>query len=107
MKIMKSINKVELQGRVGSVRNGIGAVMFTLATNEYFTSTNDDVVTETTWHVCQVSERVISEQIVKGDWVRVIGSIKNYKYTDQEANEITSTVIIVHQYEVVAKPKEE
>ena len=103
---MESINKVELQGRVGSVRNGSGVTRFTLATNEVYNDRNGSQIIETTWHTCQVPEKAVSERIEKGDWVAVFGRIRNYRYTDADGNDRVSTGITVNKC-IVKKHDEE
>ena len=103
---MESINKVELQGRVGSVRNGSWVTRFTLATNEVYNDRNGSQIIETTWHTCQVPEKAVSEPIEKGDIVRVLGRIRNCKYTGADGSARVSTDILVGQYKVMAKPKD-
>lgn len=98
---MKSINKVELQGRVGSVRDGMGWVPFTLCTEEVFMDKSGDAIIETTWHVCRVAEKAYSVPLQKGDVVNVIGHIRNYKYLDYEQNERTSVEIVVLKYKKI------
>ena len=103
---MESINKVELQGRVGSVRSGSGVTRFTLATNEVYNDRDGSQIIETTWHTCQVPEKAVSEPIEKGDWVAVFGRIRNCKYTGVDGSTRVSTDILVSKY-IVKKHDEE
>ena len=97
----KSVNKVELKGRVGQepkilkVDQGV-VIRFTLATNEVFRGKDTLYREETTWHnVVEWSRKGMPdfEKIRKGTFLEVVGRIKYVKYTDSAGMERTATEI--------------
>lgn len=97
----KSVNKVELKGRVGQepkilkVDQGV-VIRFTLATNEVFKGKDNLFREETTWHnVVAWSRKGMPdfEKIRKGSFLEVMGRIKYVKYTDSAGMERTATEI--------------
>ena len=87
-----NINKIELQGCIGSVRlsafNGKNAARLSVATNYIYKSKEGEAVIETTWHSVSAWEngRGIKglDTLKKGDCVHVRGRVRNVKYTDSE-----------------------
>lgn len=98
---MEYINRIELQGEVGTVRlckaAGTHVVNFSLATN-----TNP--LCETTWHnvvawdgkdVCKLSS------IVKGAKVHVVGRIRNTRYTAADGTERVFTEVVASEVSLI------
>ncbi len=89
---MNSINRIELQGRVGSVRTAdiiSGTVAtFGLATDYFFKTKDGGAVCETTWfHVSAYQNSCPSidlKALKKGDPVHVTGRMRCSKYTTAE-----------------------
>ena len=97
----KSVNKVELKGRVGQepkilkVEQGV-VIRFTMATNELFRGKDNTFREETTWHnVVAWSKKGMPdfESIKKGTFLEITGRIKYVKYTDSNGFERTATEI--------------
>ena len=98
---MDHINRIELQGMVGSVcaneYNGTKVANFTLAT-EVLYKTRDGAVSETTWHnivVWESKENPDVHKIAKGMPVNVVGRLRTSKVTNIDGVEKT-------YYEVLA-----
>lgn len=98
---MECINRIELQGRVGTVRtNIVGESMvanFSMVT-EYLHKTRDGAANETTWHQVTAWEgrdMPDLEKITKGTPLNVIGRMRTTKYTNAEG-------VDKYLYEVVA-----
>lgn len=105
-----SINKVELQGRIGAVKTSqfsAGTVAkLSVATNFMYKDKDGNPVIETTWHAVTVwSGKDISketlESVKKGDGVHVVGRIRQLRYTDVNGNERTVMEVLAHQLEII------
>ncbi len=91
-KAMNSINRIELQGRVGTVRTAelsSGTVAsFSLVTDHFFKTRDGDAVCETTWfHVSAYQNSCLGidlKALKKGDPVHVTGRMRCSKYTTAE-----------------------
>ena len=99
---MEHINRIELQGRVGTVRtntfNGTLVANFSLATDFLYKNRDGSGVSETTWHnVVAWSNREMPDlsQISVGMPVHVTGRMRATKYTAADGAE-------KYYYEVVA-----
>lgn len=99
---METINRIELQGRVGTVRtNIVGDNMvanFSLVTEYLYKTRDGGAVNETTWHQVTAWEgRDMPEldKIVKGMTLNVTGRLRTARYTNAEGVE-------KQLYEVVA-----
>lgn len=83
MEHIEHINKVELQGHVGTVRanehNGVKVVNFTLATELLYKTREGAAVVETTWHnvvVWDSTQMPDLNEITKGAPINVTGRIR-------------------------------
>lgn len=106
----ESICKVELQGRIGSVRItemlDTKVAYFTLATTFEYLMGDEYPVVETTWHKVTAfgcTEDVDLSVLKKGAMVHVIGRIRQQKYTTQNGEERTDIDIMASE---VSKPRE-
>ena len=88
---MEHINRIELQGRVGTVRtNIIGDSMvanFSLVTEHLYKTRDGGAANETTWHQVTAWEgRDMPDlnAISKGTPVYVTGRLRTFKYTNSE-----------------------
>lgn len=88
---MDYINKVTLQGLVGSIRRTGNHTRFSLATNEVFKHTDGNIIVETTWHDVTTFCPCDFE---KGKAIHVEGKIRRQRYTDLNGNERSITEII-------------
>ena len=98
---MEQLNKAELMGNVGIVHiNTVGdrrVIRFSLATNLEYRASDGSTLMETTWHSVSAWEgngMPDFDLIRKGIPLRVVGRIKNGKYTAQDGTEKYSSEII-------------
>lgn len=88
-----SINRVELQGRVGTVRfqSAAGCVVasFSLMTDEIYKASDGTVLCETTWHHVTAWEGkdVCLDGLTRGSLVHLEGRIRNSRYTASDGSE--------------------
>lgn len=97
------VNKVELRGRIGSVRadERMGIARFTLATNRVYKDADNTPVIETTWHTVCVRDAIVGFALLeKGRAVHLTGFLRNHMYTDLNNNETTSVEIVATKCEV-------
>lgn len=88
MEHIEHINKVELQGHVGTVRtnehNGNKVANFSLATELLYKSRDGVAISETTWHnivAWEGKDMPDLGRIVKGVPVYVTGRLRENRYT--------------------------
>ena len=91
---MENINRIELQGYVGTVRtnehNGNKVANFSLATELLYKTREGNLISETTWHnIVAWSDRDMPEidKIVKGTPLHVTGRLKVNRYISPDGNE--------------------
>ena len=104
----QTINRVELQGHVGSVRKLTygerEALLFSVATNRVYRDSEGTPVIETTWHSCTAwdGEGICPlDGITKGVPVHLTGRIRNTRYTGKDDAERVATEIVAETLEVV------
>lgn len=93
MEHIEHINKIELQGHVGTVRyneyNGSKVINFSLAT-ELLYKTRDGATSETTWHnivAWEGKDMPDFVKITKGTPVNVTGRLRTTRYTSTDGSE--------------------
>lgn len=100
----KHINKVELQGIVGSVRffpvagqDSPRLVRFSLATNYCYNTNDGTAVIDTTWHSLSVLESRTNalSWLERGKTVYVEGRIRNVRFVDDYGHDRTITEVVV------------
>ena len=107
MEYSQNINRVELQGIVGTSKViSIGnkkAVRFSLATNYAYKDKEGYPVIETTWHACSVwAEREADLTMYrKGTPLHIEGRIRNIRYTDASGCERTTLEVVATKIERV------
>ena len=91
---MEHINRIELQGRVGTIRtntvNGSIVANFSLATDNLYKSRDGSGVSETTWHnVVAWSGKDMPDLtgITVGMPLHVIGRMRTTKYTTADGTD--------------------
>lgn len=106
--LMEHINRIELQGRVGSVRmNTAGSTKvanFTMATDYLYKGRDGAAVSETTWHnVTAWAGKGIPDLalITKGIPVNVIGRVREVRYKSAEGVEKVFHEVIAHKITLV------
>lgn len=102
---MEFINKVELQGIVGSSRVSAIAdkklTFFNLAVNHCYKNDNGDCIVETTW--LQVESWADIPELSKGDCVRVEGRLRTARYTNSAGEDRTQTNVVADKVEIVGE----
>mgnify|MGYP006330574667 CR=1 FL=1 len=91
---MENINRIELQGRVGTIRtNIVGSTKvanFSLATDYLYKGRDGMAISETTWHnvVAWANKDMPDlDTINKGTPLNVTGRIRTNKYTSADGTE--------------------
>ena len=104
---MEHINRIELQGLVGSVRaneyNGTKVSNFTLAT-EVLYKTREGAASETTWHnivVWESKENPDVHKIAKGMPVNVVGRLRTSKVTNLDGTEKTYYEVLANRVRIL------
>lgn len=105
---MEFINKIEIQGIVGSCNvrkvGGTSVANITIATNQTFQGPNG-ITIETTWHSvkCWSGKNIADlDSLRKGDGVRITGRLRNEKYISTTGEEIHQTSILATSLSKVA-----
>lgn len=101
--MVQHINKVELQGIVGSVRpapviaDGPRLIKFSLATDYVYREKGSDFVIETTWHSLLVLEKIKGELdwLEKGKPIHVTGRLCVVRLMDSYGVERVHTEVVV------------
>ena len=91
---MEHINKVELKGRVGTVRsniaNGSRVVNFSVITEIFYKTKDGTAVSEATWFnvaAWEGKEVQMLDKIEKGAFVHVSGRLRSSKFEGQDGSE--------------------
>ena len=105
---MEHINRIEIQGRVGTVRtNTVNDTMvanFSVATDYLYKSKDGAGVSETTWHnVVAWANKDMPDlrRIAKGTPVYVSGRMRSSKYTTSEGVEKNFNEILANKLRIL------
>lgn len=108
MSNFECINRVELAGRVGSVRieevSGQKIARFSMCTNRAFRSDAGSLYVQTDWHnVVAWSGEGIADfgTLGKGVFVKVRGTLRTKVYTNGSGVECRLTEVFAHSLEVI------
>jgi len=109
---MEQLNRIELRGMVGTVRqNTVGedklVVHFTVATSRAYRDQLGAAVIETTWHNVTAWKGKGLEEVdlvKKGDKVYVIGRLKNTKFMGSDNIERNATEVIASRVVILEGP---
>lgn len=103
-----SINRVELQGRVGTVRiQSVGDQMvstFSLQTNHFYILKDGSAkVCETAWHYISAFEsaEVVTKGLTRGSLVHIEGRLRTNRYTAADGSERTFTEVLATSLKVL------
>lgn len=113
---MEHLNRIEIQGALGRI--GITTVCdelhanFAVATNYIYKDMDGNAVIETTWHRVnafeseKVSAETLNEMKEKMDkhdfiYVRVVGRLRQKRYTDSYGNDCNTYEIIASEVEII------
>lgn len=104
---MEQINKLELVGNVGTVREDAtkpeNVINFTIANNYMYTTAKGEARVETLWlNVSAFKGKNIIpfEQITKGQSLHVIGRLKMFKYTTADGSERNGFELVANKIEL-------
>ena len=107
MNKLNSINRVELQGRIGTVRiypagEGVAAA-FSVHTDHVYSNNDGQAICETTWHnVCALpSSEVHVDGLERGVLVHVEGRLRASKYTAADGSERVFTEVVATSLKVI------
>lgn len=105
---MEHINKIEIQGVVGAVRTQVvfGEMVsnFSVATNTIYCNKQGDSIAETMWHNVVVWQSATStdlNKVEKGKSVRVVGRLRQMKYTDVHGEEKIFHEILANEFSII------
>ena len=94
MEHIEHINKIELQGRVGTIRtnefNGSKVANFSMVTELIYKSREGNITSESTWHnivAWENSQIKDLDKIVKGMPINVTGRLRVSRYTSADGAE--------------------
>ena len=110
---MDYINKIELQGKVGTVRssefNGSKVVNFSLVTDYLYKTREGNPVSEATWFnivAWEGRDNLGLEHIVKGAVVNVQGRIRSTKFEGADGSEKQSFEVFANRLRVIERAQE-
>ena len=106
---MEHINKIVIQGTVGTVRLqelcSSKVANFSVATTMVFSNTRDgNVISEITWHNVVAWDSVVKGDITKlekGVNVRVEGRVRNTRYTAADGTEKMFYEVLANEVEII------
>ena len=102
---MEYINKIELQGFVGTVKRiTVGEscnTRFSLCTQTMGQTSQGDTLIENTWFICSIWDASQANLIEKGSVVHCIGRLKQNSYLDNSGIERTTYEVICSNLSVL------
>lgn len=104
---MEFINRVELQGIIGSERSyqaGASTIhQFNIAMNRIYRTKDGVAVVETTWVCCQAEESRMSEPdaVRKGNKVHLVGRLRQHRFTTETGEERYGYEVLVEKLEEI------
>lgn len=104
---MEFINRVELQGIVGSQRSyQTGAAtmhQFNMAMNRIYRTDDGMAVVETTWVCCLADESRMSgpDDVRKGNKVHLVGRLRQHRFTTETGEDRYGYEVLVDQLEKI------
>ena len=106
---MDYINRIELQGRVGSVRSNVvgetKVVNFSLVTEHLYKTKDGGAANEVTWHyiVAWDSKEMPDLSLIrKGISLNVVGRLKSTKYTAADGTEKYLNEVAAYQIHLLS-----
>lgn len=101
---MEYINRIELQGVVGATRSGVigtsSVQSFSLMTEYMFENSDKSIVCEATWHSIVAWN---SKAVNKGDKVRVVGRLRQTKYTAADGTERVYYEVVASELKIIER----
>lgn len=99
---MEYINRIELQGTVGTVRSNVIGTSpvqnFSLATEFCYRHSDGNPIVETTWHQIVAWNQ---KAVQKGDSVRVVGRIRQTKYVGSDGTQKILSEVVASELEII------
>ena len=110
---MDHINKIELQGRIGTVRtNFFGDNMvanFSLVTEYLYKTRDGGAANETTWHqvtAWEGKDMPDLSTLTKGMQVNVTGRLRTFRYTNTEGAEKQLYEVVANKIRIITEVDE-
>lgn len=107
---MEHINRIELQGRVGTIRTNIvgenTVANFSLVTEYLYKTRDGGAANETTWHQITAWEgRDMPDlnTITKGTVLNVTGRLRSFRYTNSEGTEKQLYEVIASKIRILSE----
>lgn len=108
--LMEHINRIELQGRVGTIRTNIvgenTVANFSLVTEYLYKTRDGGAANETTWHQITAWEgRDMPDlnTITKGTVLNVTGRLRSFRYTNSEGTEKQLYEVIASKIRILSE----
>ena len=105
---MESINKIELQGRVGTIRTNIvgntKVANFSMATDYLYKGRDGSAMSETTWHnVVAWAGKGMPEldTISRGTALNVSGRLRTSRYTSEDGSEKIFYEVVAYRINII------
>ncbi|WP_242083044.1 single-stranded DNA-binding protein [Aestuariivivens sediminis] len=105
-------NKVQLIGNLGNdpeiitLDSGKTLAKFNIATNESYTNTNGEKITDTQWHnviAWGKTAQIIEKYVTKGKEVAIEGKLTSRSYDDKEGNKRYITEVVCNELLMLGK----
>ena len=96
------INKVELLGTIGSIRNTPDRVDFSLVTTRIYKGKDNNPVLEETWHHCTAPKNLLKKEEVElsaGQNIHLRGFIRNLRYENGDGISMFQTTVVATELE--------
>ncbi|MDD7887914.1 single-stranded DNA-binding protein [Flavivirga sp. 57AJ16] len=99
-------NKVQLIGNLGNdpeiinLESGRTLAKFTMATNESYTNSNGEKITDTQWHNVVAwgkTAEIIEKYVTKGKEIAIEGKLTSRSYDDKEGNKRYITEVVCNE----------
>lgn len=105
---MEHINKIEIQGRIGTVRSNVindrKVVNFSVATDYLYKGKDGLGISETTWHnivAWENKDMPEFDRIQKGTAVNVCGRLRTSRYTSADGTDKTYYEIYANRIKIL------
>ena len=107
---MEHINRIELQGRVGTIRtnivNSTRVANFSLATDYLYKGRDGSAISETTWHNIVAwagREMPDLEKISKGTPLHITGRLRTNRYTGADGTEKLFYEVLAYKVRILGE----
>ena len=111
---MEHINRIELQGRVGTIRTNIvgtnKVANFSLATDYLYKGRDGAAISETTWHNIVAwgnKDMPDLDTICKGTPLNIVGRLRTNRYTGADGAEKQFYEVLAYRISIVTEQTQE